>query len=187
MKKRSRKEQGERSSSSSERERVVQSYLSLLLSFPLTLSLILLPRLGIINTGPVECRSPHSLGSPRVYPSLPSSSPLIPPPPVPPYPASFTTSDQFPCPRLGPNGGLSQPLAGQGNRKPSQRPSSRCSGAADGKEIKKWSTRNEDGDNTHGGGVLLLTAAAQILDPHYPRAPQKQSSISAKEKRVACI
>lgn len=63
----------------------------------------------------------------------------------------------------------------------------RCSGAADGKEIKKWSMRNEDGDNTHGGRVLLLTAAAQILDPHYPRAPQKQSSISVKERQAHMI
>jgi len=43
---------------------------------------------------------------PRVYPTLPSSSPLILPPPVPPYPASSLTSDQFPCLRLGPNGEL---------------------------------------------------------------------------------
>lgn len=100
------------------------------------------------------------------------------------YPASSPISDQFPCPRLGPNGGIRQPLAGRSDRKPSQSSSSCGSGVADGKEIKKWSTRNEDGDNTHDGGVLLLTAAAQILNPHYPRAPQKQSSISPK-KRVA--
>lgn len=114
-KKRTTRQQGERSSSSRERTSNSESYPSRSFSRTRVAS----PRLGIINTGPVECRSPHSLRSPRAYLSLPSSSPLIPPPPVPPYPASSLASDQFPCPCLGPNGGLRQPLADRGNRKPS--------------------------------------------------------------------
>lgn len=190
------------SSSQEKRSNPDNLSLSLILSHSRSAS----PRLGIINTGPVECRSPHSLSSllqPRV-----SAVPLLVLPrhsfrlllllSLHAYPLiSSPTSDQFPCPRLGPNGEPVYPWPSQPKtlRAPNSL-SSHCSGAnVGGRErgtgdggIKKWSTRNENGDdNTRGGKVPRLTAAAQILDPYYPWAPQKRSDVPAREKRVARV
>lgn len=56
----------------------------------------------------------------RAYPRLPfvSSSPLIPLSLAPPYSTSSATSDQFPCPRLGPNGGPDNPRLNEATENP---------------------------------------------------------------------
>jgi len=120
--------------------------------------------------------------------SCPSAASRLGPSPRPPPPAS----DQFPCLRLGPNGGPRQPHGPPGQPKTLAgcrgRWLCRCS-AAGGKEkkLKSGARSNEDGDNnaeqrTRAARSGSVTAAAQILDPHYPRAPQKQPSrASVKE------
>lgn len=77
----------------------------------------------------------------RTYPRLPSasSSPLILPSLAPPYSSSTATSDQFPCSRLGPNGGPDNPRLNEATENPLEALSRPVvfGGAAVEEEIKK--------------------------------------------------